>query len=57
MITGAKAPEYLKGPCARKEDTIGAPTKDIAVPTMNGSGHKMQSTVAKPCRGKNLEGT
>ena len=24
---------------------------------MNGAGHKVQSTVAKPCRGKNLEGT
>uniref|UniRef100_A0A2N9IVJ4 Uncharacterized protein n=1 Tax=Fagus sylvatica TaxID=28930 RepID=A0A2N9IVJ4_FAGSY len=57
MITGAEAPEYLKGPCAKKEDTIGAPTKDIATPTMNGVGHKVQSTVAKPCRGKDLEGT
>ena len=49
MITGAEAPEYLKGPYARKEDTIGAPTKDIAAPTMNGVGHKVQSMVAKPC--------
>uniref|UniRef100_A0A2N9IUX1 Uncharacterized protein n=1 Tax=Fagus sylvatica TaxID=28930 RepID=A0A2N9IUX1_FAGSY len=57
MITGAEAPEYLKRPCAKKEDTIGAPTKDIATPTMNGVGHKVQSTVAKPCRGKDLEGT
>ena len=57
MITGAEAPEYLKGPYARKEDTIGAPTKDIAAPTMNGVGHKVQSMVAKPCWGKDLEGT
>jgi hypothetical protein len=49
VITGAEALEYLKGPYARREDTIGVTTKDIATPTMNGAGHKVQSMVAKPC--------
>uniref|UniRef100_A0A2N9EV97 Uncharacterized protein n=1 Tax=Fagus sylvatica TaxID=28930 RepID=A0A2N9EV97_FAGSY len=44
VITGAEALEYLQGPYARKEDTIGVTTKDIATPTMNGAGHKVQST-------------
>jgi hypothetical protein len=57
VITGAEALEYLQGPYARKEDTIGVTTKDIATPTMNGAGHKVQSTVAKPCRGRDFERT
>uniref|UniRef100_A0A2N9FYZ2 Uncharacterized protein n=1 Tax=Fagus sylvatica TaxID=28930 RepID=A0A2N9FYZ2_FAGSY len=46
VITGAEAPEYLKGPYVKKEDTIDTPAKDIAIPIMkNDIGHKVQSTV------------
>ena len=49
VITGAEAPEYLKGPYVRKEDIIDIPTKDIVIPIMkNGRGHRMQSMVTKP---------
>jgi hypothetical protein len=49
VITGVEAPEYLKGPYTRKEDAIGATTKNIATPIVNGASHKVQSTGAKPC--------
>ena len=58
VITGAEAPEYLKGPYVRKEDIIDIPTKDIVIPIMkNGIGHRVQSTVTKPYRGKKPEKT
>ena len=56
VITGAEAPEYLKGPYARKEDTVDTPAKDIAMPIIkNGIGHRVQSMVTKPYRGKDLK--
>ncbi len=58
VITGAEAPEYLKGPYVQKEDTINIPTKDIVIPIMkNGRGHRMQSMVTKPYRGKESKKT
>jgi hypothetical protein len=58
VITGAEAPEYLKGPCTRKEDTIDTPTKDIVIPIKkDGISHRVQSMVTEPYRGKGLEKT
>ena len=58
VITGAETPEYLKGPYVQKEDTIDTPAKDIVIPIMkNGIGHRVQSTVTKPYRGKKPEKT
>ena len=58
VITRAEAPEYLKGPYARKEDTVDTPVKDIAMPIIkNGIGHRVQSTVTKPYRVKDLKKT
>ena len=52
VITGAKAPEYLRGHYARKEDIIGATTKNIATPIINDISHKLQNTETKPCQSK-----
>jgi hypothetical protein len=58
VITGAKAPEYLKGPYIQKEDTTNTLAKDTAIPIMkNGIGHRMQSTITKPYQGKEPEKT
>ena len=56
VITEAEAPKYLNGPYARKEDTVDASAKDIDIPIIkDGIGHRVQSTVTKPYRGKDLE--
>jgi hypothetical protein len=58
VIIGAEAPEYLKRPYAWKEDTVDTPAKDIVMTKIkNGIGHKVQSTVTKPYRGKDLKKT
>ena len=54
VITGAKAPEYLRGPYAGKEDITGATTKNIATPIINSTSHKVQNTETKPCQNKDL---
>jgi hypothetical protein len=57
VITGVEAPKYLRGPYARKEDIIGATTKNIATPIINGTSHKLQNTETKPCQSKDLTRT
>ena len=49
VITGAEAPEYLKGPYIQKEDTTITLAKDTAIPIMkSGIGHRMQNMITKP---------
>ena len=49
VITGAEAPEYLRGPYARKEGIAGATTKNIAIPVRDGTRHKVQDTKVESC--------
>jgi hypothetical protein len=44
VITGAEAPEYLRGPYAKKVDTAVTTTKNIATPVKGDTGHKVQDT-------------
>ncbi len=61
VITGAEAPEYLKGPYIqnRKEDIAITMTKDeknADIPIVRDNiSHKIQSTTTKPHRGKEPE--
>jgi hypothetical protein len=52
VITGAKAPEYLRGPYVGKEGIAGATTKNIATPVRNGTNHRVQNTKVKSCPNK-----
>ena len=52
VITGAEAPEYLRGPYVGKEDIIGTTTTNITTLRINGTGHKVQNTETKPCQTK-----
>ena len=52
VITGAEAPEYLRGPYARKEGIAGATTKNIAIPVRDGTRHKVQDTKVESCPNK-----
>uniref|UniRef100_A0A2N9END3 Retrotransposon gag domain-containing protein n=1 Tax=Fagus sylvatica TaxID=28930 RepID=A0A2N9END3_FAGSY len=44
VITGAKAPEYLRGPYVGEDGIAGTITKNVATPVKNGTGHKLQDS-------------
>ena len=52
VITGAEAPEYLRGPYVGEEGIAGAITKNVATPTRNGIRHKVQDIKVESCPNK-----
>ena len=52
VITGAEAPEYLRGPYARKEGIAGATTKSIVTLVKGDTRHKRQDAKVKSCPNK-----
>ena len=52
VITGAEAPEYLRGPYVGEDNIAGAITKNVATPVRNGTRHKVQDSKDELCPNK-----
>jgi hypothetical protein len=52
VITGAEAPEYLRGPYAGKEGIASATTKSIVTPVKGDTRHKGQDAKVESCPNK-----